>query len=98
LIRVEGVDVPRGAIAGLALRLHKAGHVGLANHLGRAIDRHLDQIDVWPRDFERILAVNAGQPIPGLQPLLDVMRLRAAGRPAGDAGDDEGRPTGAGRS
>jgi hypothetical protein len=82
LIRVEGVDEPRSAISLLALRLHRSGDVGLANHLGRAIDRHLDQIDVWPRDFEKILAVNAGQPIPGLQPLLDVMRLRT-GRPTG---------------
>jgi hypothetical protein len=79
LIRVGGVDLPRAAIAQLALRLHRAGDVGLANHLGRAIDRHLDQVDLWQRDFEKILAANAGQPIPGLEPLLDVMRLRSTG-------------------
>lgn len=74
VIRVQGVDVPRGAIAELALRLTRAGELGLANHFGRAIDRHLDEIDLWQRDFDKILGVTATQPIPGLEPLLEVMR------------------------
>jgi hypothetical protein len=74
VIRVEGVAMPRSAIAELALRLHQAGEIGLANHLGRAIDRHLDDIDLSQRDLEKIRSVTAARSISGLEPLLRVTK------------------------
>jgi hypothetical protein len=90
VIRVEGVDVPRAAIAELALRLHRAGEIGLANHLGRAIDRDLDDIDLSQRDFEKICAVTAARSISGLGPLLQVMQPGASHESAEDDGDSTG--------
>jgi hypothetical protein len=47
---VAGVDVPASAVAELALRLHQAGELDLAQHVGRAVDNNRAALGLDPRD------------------------------------------------
>jgi hypothetical protein len=71
MIRVAGIDVPRGAIAELAAKLHRAGEVTLADHIGVAIDENQDSLTL--PDHEIVWRLLVSDPIPGLEELRRVL-------------------------
>jgi hypothetical protein len=73
MIRVLGVDVPRAAIAELALRLYRAGENTLAAFVGRTIDMNHDELVLRHHDYARILVVLNGKPILGLETLRELL-------------------------
>jgi hypothetical protein len=73
MIRVLGIDVPRGAIAELALRFHHAGENGIATRLGRAIDRNHNELLLAPHERLPILLMLESEPIPGLEHLRPLL-------------------------
>jgi hypothetical protein len=74
MIKVAGIDVPRAAIAELALKLHQAGESGLASHVGHAIDHNHDELVIANQDRGRIYRLLTDDPIPGLEALRDKLR------------------------
>jgi hypothetical protein len=79
VIRVLGVDVPRAAIAELALRLHRAGKNTLAAFIGSVIDMNHDELVLWRKDYATILVVLDGKPIPGLETLRELLEEANSG-------------------
>ena len=71
MIRVAGIDVPRSAIAELAAKLHNAGELTLAEHVGVAIDENYDELTIPDPDLVWRLLVR--DPIPGLEKLRRVL-------------------------
>jgi len=71
MIRVAGIDVPRAAIAELAARLHNAGEIILADHVGVAIDKNYDELTLADPDL--VWRVLVSDPIPGLEELRRVL-------------------------
>jgi hypothetical protein len=71
MIRVAGIDVPRAAIAELAARLHKAGEIPLAEHVGVAIDENHDELTLPDPDL--VWRVLVTDPIPGLEELRRIL-------------------------
>jgi hypothetical protein len=71
MIRVAGIDVPRAAIAELAAKLHTAGEVALAEHVGVAIDENHDELTL--PDPAIVWRVLVSDPIPGLEPLRRIL-------------------------
>lgn len=72
MIRVAGIEVPRAAMAELAVRLHRAGEVALAEHIGVAIDD--DQPAVTLPDHDVVWRLLVSDPVPGLEELRRVLR------------------------
>ena len=54
-MRVAGIDVKDSAVAELARRLHQAGDIALAIHVGRAVDKVQDELALDPRERESVL-------------------------------------------
>jgi hypothetical protein len=79
MIRVLGVDVPRAAIAELALRLHRAGESALGTFVGRTIDMNHDELVLRRRDYATIVVVLDGEPIPGLEALRELLEDATSG-------------------
>ena len=71
MIRVAGIDVPRAAIAELAAKLHNAGEIVLAEHIGIAIDENYDELTLPDPDL--VWRVLVSDPIPGLEELRRVL-------------------------
>ena len=71
MIRVAGIAVPRGAIAQLAARLHQAGEITLAEHIGVAIDENLDAVTI--PEPETVLRLLYEEPIPALEELRRIL-------------------------
>jgi len=71
MIRVAGINVPRGAIAQLAARLHQAGEITLAEHIGTAIDENQDAVTI--PEPEAVLRLLYEEPIPGLEELRRIL-------------------------
>jgi hypothetical protein len=71
MIRVAGIDVPRAAIAELAAKLHSAGEITLAEHIGIAIDENYDELTLPDPDL--VWRVLISDPIPGLEELRRVL-------------------------
>jgi hypothetical protein len=70
-MRVAGTELSAAAVADLALRLHRAGHIALSWHVGRAVDQVRDEVDLDARDYRDIVAVlDTASP--------ELLRLRAA--------------------
>ena len=63
IIYVAGIVLRRGSIAQLAVRLHEA--------VGRAIDQHLDELELSPRDYGPIIRVIRATPSSELDPLAE---------------------------
>jgi hypothetical protein len=76
-VRVAGVELPAGAVAQLALRLHRAGHVALSWHVGRAVDQMRDEVDLDARDYRDIVDV-IDQGSPELLRLRDALERRSS--------------------
>ena len=60
-MKVKGKEVPAGAAAQLALRLHQAGENGLAHRVGIAVDTGHD-VALDKLDRQTVLRVLAGWP------------------------------------
>jgi hypothetical protein len=71
VIRVAGIEVPRAAIAQLAAKLHSAGELTLAEHVGVAIDENYEELTLPDADLVWRLLVS--DPIPGLDELRRVL-------------------------
>ena len=71
MIRVAGIEVPRAAMAQLAARLHKAGKITLAEHIGVAIDENQDAVTI--PEPETVLRLLYEEPIPGLEELRRIL-------------------------
>ena len=54
-MRVVGIEVKDSAVAALALRLHQAGDIALAIHVGRAVDKVEDELTLDVRERESVL-------------------------------------------
>lgn len=70
-IHMAGVDLLPSAVAQLALRLHQAGQVALADYLGRAVDRLRDDIPLREENYTTLLAMMRDECPPILEPLRD---------------------------
>lgn len=71
MIRVAGINVPRAAIAQLAARLHRAGEITLAEHIGAAIDENQDAVTI--PEPETVLRLLYEEQIPGLEELRRIL-------------------------
>jgi hypothetical protein len=89
LIRVLGTEVPRGAIAELALRFHRAGELGLALRLGMTIDRNHDELLLARHEYMPVLLMLEREPIPGLQDLPLLLIQANGGRQGGHRPKDQ---------
>ena len=88
MLRIAGVDVSASAAAKLAYLLHEHGEVGLAGHLGHAVDHLHDQVVLTRRDKETILEVLTICPpeLAGLRASLFEEHRRKAAARAGSLG------------
>lgn len=78
-IRVAGIEVPDAIIPELALRLHRAGQIALATHVGRAWDRGYEEVTLDTRDCREILRVLDGEDAAHLTDLREALIARARG-------------------
>jgi hypothetical protein len=76
-IRVAGIDIPDAIIPGLALRLHRAGQIALATHVGRAWDRCYEEVALDARDCRDILMTLDGENAEHLIDLREALIARA---------------------
>jgi hypothetical protein len=77
-MRIEGVDVPAGAVAELARRLAEAGHKGLAQRFWNAYDTDRDRAGVFANERMVLLNVLHDAP-PELTELRDVLQQETGG-------------------
>ena len=56
-MKVAGIEMPASAVAELAVRLDRAGHLGLAQHIGRAVDNNRPAVSLKRRDLPIVLGV-----------------------------------------
>lgn len=54
-MRIAGIDVKDSAVAELARLLHRSGDIALAIHVGRAVDKVLDELSLDIRERESVL-------------------------------------------
>ena len=76
MIRYGDIEVPRAAIAQLAVRLHRSGERWLSYHIGRAIDDDLEELVLVPNDYEPILRELRREPIAGLDEFHAVLEAQ----------------------
>lgn len=67
-MRVCGVDVPASGVAQLSVLLERAGHRGLAQRIGIAVDRGLPTVGIYANEYALILNVLDEPPV-GLEEL-----------------------------
>ena len=54
---IAGIEVASAAVARLALLLHRAGHLNLAQHLGKAVDTNQRTFRFAYHDLPAVLSV-----------------------------------------
>jgi hypothetical protein len=54
---IAGIEVASAAVARLALLLHNAGHLSLAEHVGRAVDTNQRSFRFGYRELPTVLSV-----------------------------------------
>jgi hypothetical protein len=59
---IAGIEVASAAVAQLALLLHKAGHLSLAEHVGRAVDTNRRSFRFGYHDLPAVLTVLQAPP------------------------------------
>jgi hypothetical protein len=78
-MKVAGIDVPASAVAELVVRLDRAGHLYLAQHVGRAIDNNRPAVSLNLRDLAIVLGVLEDCPA-GLAPLRATLLQEYGGK------------------
>jgi hypothetical protein len=77
LIRYRDLELPRGAVAQLAVALKDIGDSGLAHKLGRAIDANADELVLTPEDYPTILRALSHRPVPELAEFSRVLEAQS---------------------
>jgi hypothetical protein len=61
-MKIAGVKVSSAAVAQLAMRLHKAGYLSLADHVGKAVDTNQKSLRFGAHELPTVLSVLEAPP------------------------------------
>ena len=80
---IAGLEVASAAVAQLALLLHQAGHISLAEHVGRAVDTNRRSFRFGYHELPTVLSVLQAPPDSLAELRGALLRVQTAGKRKG---------------